>query len=235
MLRRGLVESTIRGGIEVASRTDAGVSARANVLGITSPLPPAGLLRALNGIAPEIFFTALAPVEDSMRVRRPVHRTYRYFVQSAGARREIWEKAAHLFVGEVDVRSFGRSIPLAEPQWRSVDEARVLGEGDQTILEIRAPSFVWGMVRKIVAAIRAVDSGRLSFTQLRAAVRGQTRLTLPLAEPEGLMLWAVQYAFPWTHYWSGPNRRQRSYIDQTQRSFWTRERILEILSYSEDR
>jgi tRNA pseudouridine38-40 synthase len=212
----------------VASRTDAGVSARANALALTSPLPAAGLLRALNGIAPEIFFSAIAPMSEAMRVRRPLDRTYRYFLATRGTARARWEKAAQLFEGEIDVRSFGRAIPTDAPQWRTIDAVRVSELGEGLVLEIRAPSFVWGMVRKIVAALREVDGGRLSAPQLAAAIRGKSRLTLPLAEPEPLVLWEVRYPFPWTHVWRGPSRHQIRYFERARLGLWSRSHVLEI-------
>ncbi|MCI4322345.1 MAG: hypothetical protein L3K05_08590, partial [Thermoplasmata archaeon] len=63
----------------MASRTDRGVSARGNALALTSPLPGAGLLRALNGLRPEIFFTAATEVEEAFRPRAARSRTYRYW------------------------------------------------------------------------------------------------------------------------------------------------------------
>jgi tRNA pseudouridine38-40 synthase len=231
-LRAGIIQSAALGGLEVASRTDRGVSARGNALGITSSLPPESLLRALNGIAPEIFFTALAPLSESIRVRRPIRRTYRYFQESRSAHRERWEEGAKLFEGEIDVRSFGRAIPSEAPRWRTIEGVRVTSRDDRIVVEIQAPSFVWGMVRKIVAALREVDAGRLSLAQLATAVRGETRLTFPLAEPEALVLWEVEYPLRWSHFWTGPNRHQRGYLDKVRWGVWNRTQLLEIFENS---
>jgi tRNA pseudouridine38-40 synthase len=215
--------------IEVASRTDAGVSARANALGISSALPPTGLLRGLNGIAPEIFFSAIAPITEGARVRHPIDRTYRYYQATRQTPITSWEKAAQLFEGEIDVRSFGRAIPSDAPRWRTIDAVRISGVGDGIAVEIRAPSFVWGMVRKIVAALREVDAGRLSIPQLATAIRGRTRLMLPLAEPEPLVLWEVRYPFPWAHEWTGPSRQQTRYFERERLRLWSRTRVLEMV------
>ncbi|MFZ1023674.1 MAG: hypothetical protein WAN87_06025 [Thermoplasmata archaeon] len=219
----------------MASRTDAGVSARANALGISSTLPPAGLLRALNGIAPEIFFSAIAPMAEAARVRRPIDRTYRYYHATRQTARDRWERAARLFEGEIDVRSFGRAIPSGTPRWRTIDAVRASKVGAGIALEIRAPSFVWGMVRKIVAALREVDAGRLSLRQLTAAIRGETRLTLPLADPEPLVLWEVRYPFPWTHVWTGPSRHQTRYFEHERRGLWSRAHVLASIPEERER
>ena len=75
-------------------------------------------------------------------------------------------------------------------------------------IEVNAPSFVWGMVRKMVAALREVDSGRLSLSRLESAIHGRERLTLPLAEADRLVLWDVDYGLEWSNVWRGPNRQQ---------------------------
>jgi tRNA U38,U39,U40 pseudouridine synthase TruA len=98
------------------------------------------------------------------------------------------------------------------------------------VVEVRAPSFVWGMVRKIIAALREYDAGRVTLSQLEGAVRGQVRLTLPMAEPEGLVLWDVEYPVQWTVHWKGPNRRQADRARAQTDALWMRSRVLAALS-----
>jgi tRNA pseudouridine38-40 synthase len=216
--------------IAVASRTDRGVSARANALTLESPLAGAALLRALNGIAPEIFFAAAAPVAPDFRVRSPLHRTYRYFQAPGDHRISSWRDGARLFVGDVDVRSFGRAIPSGAPAVRTLDAVRVRPEGRGLVLELTGRSFVWGMVRKIVAALRELDAGRLTLERLSLAVQGKVRLTLPMAEPEPLVLWDVRYPVTWQFVTSGPNRNQVARAAELSESLWTRARVLEALA-----
>jgi len=208
LIRRGVPSSTEGFRIEVASRTDRGVSARSNALTLTSSLDARALLRALNGMCPQIFFTAASEVPDGFRVRRATRRVYRYFEPTPPSDRVRWETAAACFTGRVDARSFGRALPLETPQWRTVESVRVSSARDRLVIEVCAPSFVWGMVRKIVAALRAVDRGQLTTDQLSRAVSGRERLTLPLAEPEALVLWEVEYPLEWQYLWTGPNRHQ---------------------------
>ena len=201
--------------VAVASRTDRGVSARANALVLRSSLAGPLLLRALNGISPEIYFTAAASVSAGFRVRNATRRTYRYFEAVVDADFDRWTTAAGLFRGPVDVRSFGRAIPAHSPSWREVEAVRVHRRTGGLLIEVRAPSFVWGMVRKIVGALREVGSGRLPLSRLEDAIHGGTRLSLPMAEPEGLVLWDVEYPHAWTLAWKGPNRHQQAFLDST--------------------
>jgi len=212
IVARGIAPSLDIARVEAASRTDRGVSARANVLGLTSFREPRALLRALNGIAPDLYFTALAPAPEGSRIRGALRRTYRYFEESKGRNLALYRSAARVLSGRIDVRSFGREVPSADPLWRDIDHVTVRDAAGGWEVEVAAPSFVWGMVRKIVGACREVDSGRLPLSRLRRAVAGSERLTLPMAEASPLVLWEVDYGEPWTHVWAGPNRQQRQML-----------------------
>jgi tRNA pseudouridine38-40 synthase len=215
--------------LEVASRTDRGVSARANALALHSALPGPTLLRTLNGVAPDLAFTAATPIPEDFRVRHAIRRTYRYYEAEPARHPSRREEAARLFAGKVDVRSFGRSIPVAEPAWREIESVTIRPLDHGAVVTVHARSFVWGMVRKIVATLREVDAGRLGIARLRSALEGKVRLTLPMAEPEPLVLWNVEYERPWTVFWQGPNRAQTAAALRRQADQWTRARILESL------
>jgi len=210
----------------VASRTDRGVSATGNALGMHSPLAAPALLRSLNGISPSIFFTAASEVPESFRIRSATRRVYRYFEPAAGQDFGVWREVARQFSGPIDVRSFGRAVPAIEPVWRTVEAVSVTLRPGGAVVEVRAPSFVWGMVRKIVAALREVEVGRLPIDRLEAALHGRTRLTLPLAEPERLVLWDVEYPIPWQYRWTGPNRHQGRWEASAREDLWVRQELL---------
>jgi tRNA pseudouridine38-40 synthase len=220
------VEGTIRNGavrcgiasteeslrLLVSSRTDRGVSARANALVLSSRLPGEALLRALNGVAQDIFFTAATPVEETFSPRRALWRQYRYYEPSHDRHVATWRKAARLFEGDVDGGSFGRGLGGDAERFRAIERVRVRAMDGVFVVTVQARRFVWGMVRKIVAGIRAVDSGRLSFAQLEAAIRGKTRLTLPLAEPDRLVLWEARLPLRWRYDVAGWSRAQQRYL-----------------------
>jgi tRNA pseudouridine38-40 synthase len=233
LVRLGVVPVSAGARLEVASRTDRGVSARANALALTTDLSERVLLRSLNGISTELTFTAATPVSEEFRVRRALRRTYRYFEPGEGRDLERWKRAARVFSGSIDVRSFGRAIPSAEPTWRTVEPVAVSATEGGLVVEIRAPGFVWGMVRKMVAALREYDAGRLTLARLEEGVHGRDRLTLPMAEPEGLVLWEVEYPFPWKIRWEGPNRRQRARMRALADSQWVRAEVTKSLDPEE--
>jgi tRNA pseudouridine38-40 synthase len=228
-VRRGLSPSEDAAGLAVASRTDRGVSARANALVFESDLPAPAVLRSLNGIAPSMFFTGIAEVPSTFRVRGARRRHYRYFEREVHPDLDLWRAGAARFVGEVDVRSFGRGLPAAEPCVRTLESVRLTEEPGGLVIDVLAPSFVWGMVRKIIAALREVGAGRLSVARLSRALAGEERLTLPLAEPERLVLWEVEYELPWEQPWVGPNAHQKRWWDEALAASEARCQILEAL------
>jgi tRNA pseudouridine(38-40) synthase len=225
----GAVSRPELAGLSVASRTDRGVSARANALTLESALTGGALLGALNGISPEIWFPAASPVSPEFRVRAATRRVYRYFDRGPVLNISARADAARLFSGDVDVRSFGRGLPADRPALRCIESVTVTKADEGAVVEVRAPSFVWGEVRKIVAALRCVDSGRLSLGSVRRALAGKERLALPLAEPEPLLLWEVEYPIEWTVHWRGPNRHQAARRLSERARQWSRLRVLESI------
>jgi len=230
LCRKGIVRSEDSARLEVASRTDRAVSARANALAVSSSLSAEALLHRLNGISREVWFTAAAAVPESFRVRRATRRTYRYFDPVSLVHGDLAEAAVAVLKGPVDARSFGRGVPNTGPRWVRLESVRLLPWAEGHIVEVQAPFFVWGMVRKIVGALRELDGGRLSLARIEKAVRGELRLTLPLAEPEGLVLWNVEYPVRWSVAWTGPNRHQATYCDHVVRSLETRKAVLRAIA-----
>ncbi|MCI4349021.1 MAG: hypothetical protein L3J93_02220 [Thermoplasmata archaeon] len=213
LLRLGLVPGAASAALAVASRTDRGVSARANALTLRSDLAGEDLLRALNGISPEIWFTRLARVPESFRPRSATERWYRYWERPARRVPPSWTEGAKLFQGEIDVRSFGRGVGAEAPSRRSIRAVEVGIRSGWLTVDIHARSFVWGMVRKIISALRAFESGALPIDRLRKAVEGTMRLPLPLAEPERLVLWEVTYPIPWELERPELARGQRKHVE----------------------
>jgi len=197
VVRSGVASSASGAQVEVASRTDRGVHARANALTVTSEFSESRLLRALNGISPNLFFTAARAVPASFSVRTARQRWYRYFDPSEGVDLDARRRAAQLFHGYVDVRSFSAGHPSSTPVWRQVESVTVRAGRGVPWIDLRAPSFEWKQVRKMVAALREVDRKALTLERLAEAIEGRRRLALPLAEPEGLVLWEVAYDPPW--------------------------------------
>ncbi|NNN17120.1 MAG: methyltransferase domain-containing protein [Thermoplasmata archaeon] len=229
VVRLGIAPSADAARIDVASRTDAGVSARGNVLTVSSPLAGPALLRALNGTAEDIFFNAARRVDESFRVRSATHRIYRYYLSGDEHRIPRLEEGARLLGSTVDVRTFGRGLPVDRASLRPIESIRVHATVRGIWIEVRAPSFVWGMVRKIVGGLLAWESGAIPSEKLRAAARGQERLSLPLAPPDALVLWEVGHLGPWEFKFERVRRHQLRYRLESARRADARVHVLDAL------
>jgi tRNA pseudouridine38-40 synthase len=230
IVRCGIAADADHARLDVASRTDRGVSARANALALTSGLEGRALLHALNGITPEIVFTAARPVRDSFRPRAVRSRSYRYYEVAPRGSLAAYRAAARPFEGVIDVRSLGRGLPIAPALVRAVTRCRVVRDPPGFRFDIEAPSFVWGMVRKIVASVRSVVAGELEPKTLADAVAGRRRLTLPLAEAEPLVLWEVEYDEPWEVTATDPKVRRRPHFQAELVVAHTRARVMNALN-----
>lgn len=198
----------------VAGRTDAGVHARHNVVGVRvpEPLDPDRLARAVTSLlGPEIVATAAAEADDGFNPRfEASSRVYRYTIDSGPVpdplrRWSAWhvpgpldlaamQGASRPFVGEHDFASLcrraeGRSTvrTVTRAEWRAES-------GGLLVFETEASSFCHQMVRSMVALCVAAGRGRLQPASvpgiLRAADRNAARGAAP---PHGLVLWEVRF------------------------------------------
>ena len=191
--------------VDGAGRTDAGVHARDQVIGFTytGRLTETQLGRALD---------ALLPPDLSVRnVRRASagfnpryaarYREYRYTVWN-GPRNPLHERTAlgvrvpldtaamaragSAFIGRHDFSAFGATDRSAV---RTVHSVRVRRVGRLVTIDVRADSFLRGMVRRMVAVLLEVGLGRMDEATVRAALAGRvTALDGAAAPAKGLCL-----------------------------------------------
>jgi len=184
---RDPVESFFRS----ASRTDRGVSAVGNVIAFDSNLRSEAVVGAFNDKAEEVWAWACAEVPDAFHPRHAVERWYRYHLYEP-LRLDALRKAGSLFAGTHDFRSFTSDPPTSPLTINRMDVAR---DRDATLIDVRAPRFRRGMVRRIVGAMVACARGQKPFSELRAAIHGK-QCDFGAAPPEPLFLMDVSYGFP---------------------------------------
>lgn len=191
---RGLLPAD--GRIRFASRTDRGVHALGNVIALDCSRPGGrALAGVLNSLDPRIFCLGFAPVPLDFDPVRARSRRYRYLLPSAGLRMVELKRVLKLFEGRHDFTSFSRKDHPPRDTVREVTRIDVSIVGAFAQIDVEAPSFLWGQVRKIVGAAIQASSGKLTRETLLLALAGQKHLSVPLAPPEGLTLMDVSYAF----------------------------------------
>jgi tRNA pseudouridine38-40 synthase len=174
--------------VDGAGRTDAGVHARDQVIGFTytGRLTEVDLGRALDALLPSdlsVRNVRRAPAGFNPRYAAR-YREYRYTVWN-GPRSPLHERTAFgvrapldtaamaragsAFIGRHDFSSFGATdrSPV-----RTVAAVRVRRDGRLVTIDVRAESFLRGMVRRMVAVLLEVGLGRMDETAVRSALAG---------------------------------------------------------------
>jgi tRNA pseudouridine38-40 synthase len=205
--------------IKTASRTDAGVHARGQVVTFRTDtvLPADTFVRALNHFLPDdIAVRSAHEVTGSFDARRhAVSREYRYYMHTSPTRSPLREgfswrvqgpldidamnRACRLLIGIHDFASFVSSPLTAREKTtvREINKAEITHDGEEIVLEIVARSFLPHQVRTTVGTLVRVGRGELTVDDFRAMLEaGTPGLAGPMAPAGGLCLVRVNYHTP---------------------------------------
>ncbi len=191
------------------SRTDAGVSARAYVANFwtESRLTPERLRAAINFYLPDdIFVKSADEVAPEFHARYSARgKRYSYYIvrnRSPLRARHAWEfiyplnverlrVAGGFFVGERDFNPF---CYTTEPDGVcKIFAVGVRARADELIITVRGDRFLYKMVRRIVGAMVAYASYRLTRDDIKNALAGKKAKPFAVAPAKGLILEKVYY------------------------------------------
>jgi tRNA pseudouridine38-40 synthase len=200
-----------------AGRTDAGVHARGQAVGVRAAerWGAASLRRALNAVLPpDVWVAAAHPMQDDFHARfSATARRYSYYVgtdegaASPFRRRTEWgvvrpmdrdalQAAADRIVGDHRFRAFAvRGTAPAEDDHRCVVQHAAWREREGGLLfEIEANRFLHHMVRFLVGTMMDVALGRRPLSELDALLQAADNDEVsPPAPPHALFLDRVRY------------------------------------------
>ncbi|MBI4217104.1 MAG: tRNA pseudouridine(38-40) synthase TruA [Chloroflexi bacterium] len=201
--------------IAAASRTDAGVHARGQVVSFLTDfsLEPAGFRRGLNTFLPaDIAVQAAAQVPEGFHPRRDaLSRRYRYRIVNRDTPAPLKRRWAHWVRPPLDRESMAQAAARLGGTWdwasfsgppqrswwgtvRTVRQVQVGSEGEDIWVEVEADSFLPQQVRRMAGALLQVGLGRMELSQLQDLLLrprlGAARWTAP---PGGLCLLQVNY------------------------------------------
>ncbi len=174
-----------------ASRTDRKVSAIGNVLAFDTDFRLEEILKALNSKLEDTYFWGMAEVEDDFTPRHANLRWYRYHLPRH-MNIDLLKETSALFEGEHDFKGFCRKSERSTI--RTVDSISVKKGKSFIYFDIRAQSFLWNMVRRIVSAMVKYAEGEIPKKVIKDALAGKGR-DLGLAPPQPLFLMNVSYDF----------------------------------------
>ncbi len=199
-----------------ASRTDAGVHARGQVVRIRTalPLPPEKILFVLNRALPQDIKVLSCESVDAVfhPQRNVVRKTYSYTFSlekvSPMETRYSWQfphelcfnrlqEALSIFIGTHDFRNFCREIE-DKITIRTIEQIRVERSacGKKCTIFITGPSFLRHMIRRIVGGSLAVaSSDTLSVSDLQKLLDGTSECVklMVTAPAQGLCLESIEY------------------------------------------
>jgi len=200
-----------------AGRTDAGVHATGQVVTFPteSPLTPAVLQRATNGVLPEdVVVVDAGEAASGFHARFSARaRGYRYTISNATERPVLdrryvfqWrsyldvaamDEAAQLLVGCHDFAAFGGTLHGRERPTstvRTVFRLHFWRDGERVLLDAAADAFLPHMVRNLVGTLVPVGMGNTTAKDVGAVLAGRDRRWAGVtAPPQGLCLTKVWY------------------------------------------
>ena len=201
-----------------AGRTDAGVHAFSQVVHFNcdQARPLSAWTRGVNSLlAPGVSVLWVREVSDQFHARHSATaRRYKYYLLNRTNRpglfrpyvgwfhapldADLMHAAAQSLVGTYDFSAFRSTQCQAKSPVRTVRELNVTRTGDAVCFDITANAFLHHMVRNIVGALIYVGCGRQQVPWLGAVLEGRDRTrAAPTFSPNGLYLYAVEYAGHW--------------------------------------
>jgi tRNA pseudouridine38-40 synthase len=178
--------------IKIASRTDAGVHAKGQVVGFDTgaKLSLKSFVDGLNHYLPEDI--AVSPT------RSPLKEGTAWRV-AGKLNIAVMQKACEALIGRHDFASFvGSEITAKQKRTiRDVFEAEITQDGEMAIFKIIANSFLPHQVRNMVGSLVKVGQDKMTTAEFKQMVESRTPgLARPTAPAEGLCLVQVNYPGP---------------------------------------
>lgn len=221
---QGELEAAIRrltgeaGRVIAASRTDAGVHARGQVVSFRTGSAHSGetFVKALNYYLPDdIAVKSAQKAGNGFHIwRNAVSREYNYYILNSRVRSplrrgfhhrvagqlniEAMNQACRALIGENDFASFVSPDEAAlKSTVKRVDRAEVKREGELVIFNILANSFLMHQVRNTVGPLIRVGRGKMSVAEFHGLLeKKQPGLARPAAPAGGLCLMEINYNNP---------------------------------------
>jgi tRNA pseudouridine38-40 synthase len=204
--------------VVAASRTDAGVHARGQVVSFRtgSLLAASTFVTGLNHyLPPDVAVRAAYRVADSFHVQRDaLSREYSYYILNRPTRSSVrrmfsclvpgeldiraMNEACQVLVGEHDLASFASRMEAGRKSTvKNIYRARVDREEEMVVFNVLANSFLPHQVRNTVGVLLKVGLGKMNIDEVRSIMEAKKPgLAGPTVPARGLCLQQVNYPVP---------------------------------------
>lgn len=181
----GAIKSSRECGYRSSSRTDRGVSALGNIVSFRTAFETKEICSAVNSEMDGVWAYSAVDVPDEFNPRAARQRWYRYYLAKTGQDVDAMRDISGRFVSVHDFSGYSRK-DKRNPM-RKIDSIDLLDGGMFHMIDFRAESFLWNMVRRIVWMMNEGSSARMPLDQIGPeAKRKPTHIGL--ARPEFLVL-----------------------------------------------
>lgn len=190
----GIIDNTSDTGYSIAGRTDRGVHALGNVIAFRTESKVN--VNQINDYLPaSIKVLAQSSVHYGFKPRFARQRHYRYLMPR-NPFEESWDldamkKAARLFIGTHDFSNFTKRSERNPV--RTINRLEVRNRADMICFDIKGESFLWNMVRKMVAVLINVGRGEIEVRDVSEYLNPQKKVFITPSPAEGLILMDVTY------------------------------------------
>ncbi|MEM9185754.1 MAG: tRNA pseudouridine(38-40) synthase TruA [Planctomycetota bacterium] len=202
-------------GVTASGRTDAGVHAEGQVVGVATRtgIAPEQLRRALNAKLPDdVVVRLVESAPDSFHATHDaLRKTYRYQVHNSRQRplfdrRYVWHvptadldaaamgQGGAALVGRYDFACFESAGSERSSTVRTVTRLNVARSGDRVDIEVTGDGFLYNMVRAIAGTLVEVGRGARPAAWVAEVLASRDRSAAgPTAPASGLVLQSVEY------------------------------------------
>jgi tRNA pseudouridine38-40 synthase len=190
---RGIFDDRYEANYSASGRTDKGVHASAQVVSFNTEKPDLTAPRIINSVLPEDIWTwARAEVKDDFDPRRDaLSRTYTYFLyeNEDGIDVEMMRHPSSVLIGEHDFSNLSSEKNVI----RKIKGIEIVKHEEFVVFNIKAESFAWKMVRKIVTALKMIGMGVKDENWLINLLDPEKNESIPPVPAYGLLLTDVMY------------------------------------------
>lgn len=201
LLQKNYIKDARDGKVDFSSRTDRLVSARGAAFSFNSKRKPI-LMEINTALPPEIGVWASSIVKEDFSSRYSAYfRHYRYIVPEPVSYLEtespldfeILKKACSLLEGTHDFSNFSKRGKEDIKTKRTIDKVAFSVKEGYLIFDFMSRAFLRQQIRRMVKKLIEVSSNMISLNEFQGLFNSSEYISYQPAEPEGLILWDVDY------------------------------------------
>jgi tRNA pseudouridine38-40 synthase len=192
----GLIDEVENCGYRIAGRTDRGVHALGNVLSFLTEGDV--ISNQINDALPrEIKILGQARVPYGFKPRFAENRHYRYLIVDQHIKNPDFDlekmiSASEIFKGTHNFKNFSKRSERNPV--RTIKQVSIQKNSDLIMVDVEGESFLWNMVRKMVAVLLSIGNGDLDLKKIQDYFDPEKQVSIKPMPPEGLILMDINYS-----------------------------------------